>query len=96
MKLDVSRVKHVARLANLSLNTQEEEKYARQLSKIIEYVEQLNQVDTSEVEATFTPVEQNTVMRKDETQAGLSQEDALSNAAKKKNRFFMSKGVFNG
>lgn len=110
MKLDISRVRHVVKLANLSISPDEEKKYSEQLSKILGYVEHLNLVSTrlrqgsggqtSEVEPTFTPVEEISVMRKDETQASLSQSDAFSNAPKQENGqpvgkqcFFVTRGV---
>lgn len=91
MKIDV---KHVARLANLPLSKEEEEKYSEQLSKILDYVDQLNQVDTLGVEPTFNVTGNSNVMRKDETVASLSQEEALSNASNKKDGLFVTKGVF--
>lgn len=94
MKLTTDQVKKVAKLANLPLTTEEEEKYAEQLSQILEYVDQLNQVDTANVEPTFNVTGLNNVMREDETVAGLSQEEALSNASNKKDSMFVTRGVF--
>lgn len=94
MKLNKDQVKHVATLANLPLTAEEEEKYSEQLSKILEYVEQLNKVDTANVEPTFNVTGQSNVMREDETTASLSQEEALSNASQKKDGMFVTKGVF--
>ena len=94
MKLTADQVKHVAKLANLPLSAEEEEEYSKQLSEILEYVEQLNQVDTSRVEPTFNVTGQSNVLREDETIPGLSQEEALSNAPKKKDNIFETKGVF--
>lgn len=101
MKLTLEQVKKVAKLANLPLTAEEEEKYAEQLSKILDYFEQLNQVDTSlgdeptsYVEPTFNVTGLNNVMREDETTASLSQDEALQNASKKENGFFVTKGVF--
>ncbi|MDD5147162.1 MAG: Asp-tRNA(Asn)/Glu-tRNA(Gln) amidotransferase subunit GatC [Candidatus Daviesbacteria bacterium] len=94
MKLTSDQIKHVAKLANLPLTPDEEEKYSDQLSKILEYVEQLNQVDTSDVESTFNVTGQSNVMREDETTPSLSQEEALSNAPRKKDSMFVTKGVF--
>jgi len=94
MKLTKDQVKHVAKLANLPLTTEEEEKYSEQLSKILEYVGQLNQVDTSDVEPTFNVTGQSNAMREDETTPSLSQEEALMNAPRKKNGMFETKGVF--
>lgn len=91
IKIDV---KKVAQLANLPLTPEEEEKYTEQLSKILDYVEQLNSVDTSEVEPTFNVTGQSNAMSEDETVPGLSQEEALSNAPKKKDGMFETKGVF--
>ncbi len=94
MSFTSDEVKHVAKLANLPLTTEEEEKYAEQLSKILEYVDQLNKVDTKGIEPTFNVSGQKNVMRKDETVVSLSQEDVLPNASKQENSFFVTKGVF--
>ena len=87
-------VKHVAKLANLPLTPEEEEKYSDQLSKILEYIDQLNEVDTTNVEPTFNVSEQENVMGKDEPVVSLSQEETLQNTPKKENGFFVTKGVF--
>lgn len=91
MKIEV---KHIAKLANLTLTEEEEEKYSEQLSKILDYFEQLNQVDTSSVEPTFNVTGMSDVMREDKTQVCLSQEEALANAPKTKGNMFETKGVF--
>ena len=92
--LTKDQVKHVAKLANLPLTAEEEEKYSQQLSKILEYVDQLDKVDTSNIEPTFNVSGSFNKFRTDETSASLSQEDVLSNAPKKENAFFVTKGVF--
>ncbi len=101
MKLTKDQVRHVAKLANLPLTSEEEEKYSEQLSKILEYIEQLNKVDTTGVEPTFNVSGQENVMRKDEAESSLSQEEVLQNAPKKEKGlpagqagFFVTKGVF--
>ncbi len=91
MKIDVVKV---AKLANLPLSEDEEEKYSRQLSKILDYIDQLNKVDTSKVEATFNVTANQNVMREDEADKSLSQAEALMNAPNKRNGFFVTKGVF--
>lgn len=89
-------VKHVAKLANLPLSNAEVEKYSEQLSKILDYVEQLNQVDTSNIEPTFNVSGQANVLAKDEVgNCTLSADETLSNAPKKERGFFVTKGVFN-
>lgn len=94
MKLTKDQVKHVAKLANLPLTEEEEEKYSEQLSKILDYIDQLNKVDTKNVEPTFNVSGQENVMSKDETLTSLSQEEALQNASKKERGVFVTKGVF--
>ncbi|MDD5415842.1 MAG: Asp-tRNA(Asn)/Glu-tRNA(Gln) amidotransferase subunit GatC [Candidatus Daviesbacteria bacterium] len=94
MKLTKDQVKHVAKLANLPLTAEEEKRYSEQLSKILDYVEQLNRVETSSAEPTFNVTGQSNVMREDETTPSLSQEEALSNAPQKKECMFETKGVF--
>lgn len=93
-KLTSGQVKHVAKLANLPLTSKEEKKYSEQLSKILDYIEQLNQVDTSNIEPTFNVSGQSNLMSEDKVGECLSQEDVLSNASKKENGFFVTKGVF--
>ena len=78
-------IKHVAKLANLPLTHHEEEKYSEQLSKILEYIEQLNQVDTSDVEPTFNVSGQENVIS----------EDKIGECLDWKEGFFKTKGVFN-
>lgn len=90
MKIDV---KKVAKLANLPLSSGEEEKYSEQLSKILDYIDQLNKVNTSNVDPTYNVSGLSNVMRKDEVTESLSQDEALSNASNKRNGFIVTKGV---
>jgi aspartyl-tRNA(Asn)/glutamyl-tRNA(Gln) amidotransferase subunit C len=50
--LNTEQVQHIAKLARLGLGKEEGEKFARQLSDILAYVEMLNEVNTDKVEAT--------------------------------------------
>lgn len=94
MKLDIGQVKKVAKLANLTLTSEEEEKFASQLSNILGYIDELESVDTSDVPATFNVAPKENVLREDIEELGLTQEEALQNAPVKKDGFFVSKGVF--
>lgn len=96
MRLGIDQVKKVAKLANLSLTPEEEEKFSNQLSHILGYIEELNSVDTGSVEPTFNVIDQSNVLREDAAELGLTQEEALSNARSAKDGFFVSKGVFKG
>ncbi|MDO8498335.1 MAG: Asp-tRNA(Asn)/Glu-tRNA(Gln) amidotransferase subunit GatC [bacterium] len=94
MKLTADQVKKVAKLANLPLSDEEIEKYSGQLSKILDYIDQLNSADTSEVEPTFNVTGLSNVLREDKVGESLPQEEALQNASQVKDGFFVTKGVF--
>lgn len=94
MKLSSDQVKKVAKLASLDLTKEELGKYSKQLSKILDYIDQLNRADTSKVETTFNVLDQKDVMAKDQLGECLTQDEALSNALQKQDGFFVTKGVF--
>lgn len=50
--LDNKEIKHIATLARLELSGEEEEKYGRQLSAVLDYIDKLKEVDTSKVAIT--------------------------------------------
>lgn len=90
-KIDVIKV---AVLADLQINTNDKQIFADQLSKILDYVELLDKADTSKVEPTYNTSGQKNSQREDKVEESLSQEDALANAPKSKDGFFITKGVF--
>lgn len=86
MKLDV---KHIARLASLPLTDEEAQKFEKQLSDIVGYIDKLNELDTEDREPTAQVTGLVNVLREDsETAPCFSQEEALSNAPKKHNGMF--------
>jgi len=66
MKLARDEVRHVAALARLKLSAEEEELFAAQLSDVLEYINQLNELDTDSIEPTSHPVDLVNVFREDE------------------------------
>lgn len=52
MEISRSHVEHIARLARITLTHEQQERFASQLSSIFGYIEKLNSVDVSHVEAT--------------------------------------------
>lgn len=52
MKLTKEEVEHIAKLARLGISEEEKEKFGEQLSSILEYIEQLKEVDTDNVPPT--------------------------------------------
>lgn len=80
MKLSVEQVRHVATLARLSLSPEEEERYAVQLSAILDAVAQLEQVDVSGVEPTSHASLAAALLREDTPRPSLAPDKALANA----------------
>jgi aspartyl-tRNA(Asn)/glutamyl-tRNA(Gln) amidotransferase subunit C len=73
-------VEHVAELARLGLREDEIEPLRGQLSRILEAIAQLRDVDTADVGPTAQVISLENVMRDDEVRAGLQREAALANA----------------
>ena len=73
-------VRRVARLARIRVEDAEAESLARDLRAVLEYVEQLNSLDTSGVEATSTVIPLATPLRADEPVTPLAPEVAVMNA----------------
>jgi aspartyl-tRNA(Asn)/glutamyl-tRNA(Gln) amidotransferase subunit C len=72
-------VQYVAKLARLEVTDQEIAKYTQQIANILEYVEQLNKLDTSNVEPLTHPLDVKNVFRPDELKPSLTQTEVLSN-----------------
>ena len=64
--LTPSQVRHIAKLARLNLKEEQEERFAKELSSIFAYIETLQEVDTTNVEATAQATGLSNVFRKDE------------------------------
>lgn len=94
-KLSPIQVKHIANLASLKLSPKEEEGYSSQLSKIINFINKLEEIDTKGVEPLFAPSEARNVMREDQAETGLTQEEALKNAKVVKNGMFEVASILN-
>lgn len=90
--LSTKDVKHIARLANLDLNDKEIEKFKPQLSKVLEYVGKLSEVNTSKIKAT-THIINDTNRFQEGPNKSLSQKDVLRNANQSKNGYIQTEAV---
>ncbi len=82
------QVEHVAKLARLSLTENEVALYTEQLSKIIDYIDQLNKVNTEGVEPMTQPIPTVNVMREDIVRKQFERQEVLSNAPHEEYGFF--------
>ncbi|TMW71117.1 Asp-tRNA(Asn)/Glu-tRNA(Gln) amidotransferase subunit GatC [Alteribacter natronophilus] len=83
-RITKSQIKHVAHLARLEFSDHEVEMFSEQLDQIINFAEQLNELDTDNVVPTSHVFDVRNVLREDEVKPSLSQEEALENAPAQK------------
>ena len=79
-KITAREVLYVAELARLDLPPGEVDRFTTQLNSILEYMDQLNELDTSEVEPTSHVLPLRNVLREDEVGHSLTPEEVLANA----------------
>lgn len=86
--IDREQVRKVARLARLEISSDEEEQFASKLSSILEYFEQLSELDTSEVPPTTRAIDISNITRSDELIPEASREAILQSAPDQDGDFF--------
>jgi aspartyl-tRNA(Asn)/glutamyl-tRNA(Gln) amidotransferase subunit C len=88
MALDKATVAHIAALARIRISEGEIEPLAHELSRILDWVEQLNEVDTSGVTPMASPAAASLPMREDAVTDGDCPEAILGNAPHAARGFF--------
>ncbi len=88
MKINKREIEHIAVLARLSLSEEEKELFGLQLGGILDYMEQLNGLDTKGIEPTSHVLSIQNVMREDIPGASLPRTEALLNAPSCTEQFF--------
>jgi len=94
--IDAERVRAVARLASLSLEPSEVTALERDLGRILDYVDELNTLDTDHVEPMTHATALATPQRDDVSEPGLSIEDIEGNAPAIGDRAFLVPKVIGG
>ncbi|WP_270278036.1 Asp-tRNA(Asn)/Glu-tRNA(Gln) amidotransferase subunit GatC [Streptococcus infantarius] len=87
MKISEEEVRHVANLSKLSFSEEETTEFATTLSKIVDMVELLNEVDTEGVAVTTTMADRKTVMREDVAVAGDDRDELFKNVPQYENYY---------
>ena len=87
-KLTEEQVRHVTKLARLKCSDDEIKEFTDQLGAILEYVAQLEEVDTENVEPLAHCLPVHNVFRQDEVKPSLSNDAALANAPQRDGEFF--------
>ena len=100
MPITQTEVEKVAALANLELTAEEKALFSNQLAAIVEYVDQLNELDTSAVEPwrhlSAGEVESSYATRDDRVETSLGQQKALEQAPERDEGHFLVPRVIGG
>jgi aspartyl-tRNA(Asn)/glutamyl-tRNA(Gln) amidotransferase subunit C len=80
MPITREEVRHIARLANLEFTEEEQDRFTRQLSAILDHVAHLDRLDTSAVAPTSHAGDETSPLREDTPRPTLSNDEATANA----------------
>ena len=94
-KITKKEVTKVANLARLKLNDHEINTHAEQLEKILDYIKQLEKIDTDDVPCTTRAIEVINVFRKDEMQDFDCNEDILRLGPSREDKYFKVPKIIN-
>ncbi|MBM7662749.1 aspartyl-tRNA(Asn)/glutamyl-tRNA(Gln) amidotransferase subunit C [Bacillus mesophilus] len=83
-RISKDQVKHVAHLARLAITEDEAEMFRKQLDDMITHAEQLNELNTDNVEPTTHVLHMKNILREDKPEKGLPIEEVLKNAPDQK------------
>lgn len=89
MAVDEATVRRIAKLARISVTDDEAKAYQGEISTILDWVEQLNEVDVEGVEPMTSVVEMSMKMRADEVSDGECPGEVTTNAPAKEEHFFL-------
>lgn len=88
MQVDKKTLYKIAHLSRLEIQEQDENKIMKDMSKIITWVEKLNEVDTEGVEPLTSMSHEVNILREDEVKLHLEHEKALKHAPNKDSDYF--------
>lgn len=88
MKITRETLRKIAHLARLDFEEEGEQKMIQDLSEILTWVNQLNEVDTQDIEPLTNMSHEVNVMREDKVENQLDHDRGLKNAPKKDDDYF--------
>ena len=94
-KITQEEVKKVAQLARLELNENEINNHAEQLEKILDYIRQLEKIDTNDIPCTMRAIEVINVFRKDEKKNSDCSEELLELGPSREDKYFKVPKIIN-
>ncbi|MEL7224408.1 MAG: Asp-tRNA(Asn)/Glu-tRNA(Gln) amidotransferase subunit GatC [Cyanobacteria bacterium P01_D01_bin.36] len=94
--IDVDQVRKVANLARLELSETEQQQFTGQLNNILEYIQQLDELDTSDVPPTTRAIEVSNITRPDQLEVFAEREAILDSAPDREEDFFKVPKIMGG
>ncbi len=94
-KITKDEVKKVAHLARLELNENEINNHAEQLEKILDYIRQLEKIDTDDIPCTTRAIEVINVFRKDEKKDSDCNVELLELGPSREDKYFKVPKIIN-
>lgn len=88
MAVSIDEVRHIARLARLEFDADGEQRLAREMTAILEYMEMLEELDTTDIEPMSHVLDLTNVARPDVARQRISRDEALANAPETDGEFF--------
>ena len=89
MSIDKNQVKKVAKLSKISLDDSKLESLSKDLASILNFVEQLNKLDTKKTEPLTSIVDKTLEPRNDKINDGKIKDQILKNSPDKNEEFFI-------
>ncbi len=102
-KISTGQVEHIAKLARIELTEKEKEKFSKELSLVLDYIDKLNQIDTGNIKPIQQITGLETIMRKDELNPKIQNTNypptgeagkILDGAPEKKDNYFKVPKIF--
>tara|TARA_B100000242_G_scaffold242719_1_gene182879 strand:- start:213 stop:506 length:294 start_codon:yes stop_codon:yes gene_type:complete len=94
-KITKEEVRKVAHLARLELNENEINNHVEQLEKILDYIKQLEEIDTENVPCTTRAIEVTNVFRKDEKKSSGCNKELLELGPSREDKYFKVPKIIN-
>ena len=89
MSIDKNTVKHISKLARISLDDEKIDSLSKDLSSIIKFIEKLNELKTDETKPLTSIINSSLKLRKDEINDGKIRDQILKNSPEKNDEFFV-------
>ena len=89
MSIDKNTVKHISKLARISLDEKNADSLSKDLTSIMKFIENLNKLNTDKIEPLASIINASLKSRKDEVKDGKIKEQILKNSPEKNEEFFV-------